>query len=109
MKVKPYYYFIRKIIWINCSLSLLFGALATGLVEYVRFPLLTAFSFFFATFGYAITILIFHFFGERTKYLYFNLGISLIRLYLIGFIFNIILLMVFYLIANILWMLKSYM
>lgn len=109
MKFKLYLYFIKNNIWINFGVSLLFGVLAADLFTHMEIPLLGAFSYFFGSWGYAITIFIFHSFGKKTKYLYLNMGISLRNLYLYGFLFNLILTLGIYLIGNVLWSLKSYM
>lgn len=101
MSAKPYLYFIKNVIWINFGLSCFFALLTTDLVSDSRHPLLTAFSFCFITCGYALTIMIFHFFSKRTRYLYFNLGVSLLRLYLFGFIFNLLIIFALNLAAHI--------
>lgn len=109
MKFKLYLYFIKKIFAVNFSLSLLFAILSADLFTYMDIPLLGAFSYYFGSLGYVISVFIFHFFAKKTKYLYFNMGISLQSLYIWGFLFNLILTFCIYLIGNAVWGLKSYM
>ena len=85
-----YFYYFKNIFWINLFGSILFAALVP-----VRIPLFdnlffSAFSFFFLTSGYAFSVCLYNYFGKRTKYIYFNMGLSFVRMYVFGFVLNLL-------------------
>lgn len=88
--------------------SVLFSGLAGDLTLYKNIPFLGTFSLSFTTFGYIITIMIFFIFLKEKKYLYLNMGVSLLHLYIFGFLFNLIFILSLFTIFEILWMLKNY-
>jgi len=102
MRFNLYIYFIKSIFWINLAVSGLFAIFAPVQPSLFGSSFLSGFALFFTTFGYAMTLLFFHYFGKRTKYMYFNLGISLFRLYLVGFLFNLLFVFVLYAIVRML-------
>lgn len=85
-----YLHYFQHVVGINGAFSLLFGVLAAGVLPPTDFPMLKSFSFFFITFGYALAIVIFRFFSQKTRFMYYNAGISLMHLYAFGFIMNVL-------------------
>jgi len=89
---KIYRYYLKSVFWTNLFVS---GAYAVvmvpgGNVWGIPVPSLGGFSLFFTTFGYLVTVFMHYSFSRKTKYMYFNKGISRLRLYLFGFLFNLL-------------------
>lgn len=83
--MRLYIYYLKNIFGVNFALSILFAAFVPELVSYSKIPFFSAFSLIFTTVGYIVSIFAFDYFGKKTKYMYFNLGISLFRVYIYGF------------------------
>lgn len=103
MRDPLYVYFIKNTFWINLALSGLFAVLGTAQSDDFGTAFLTAFSLLFPTLGYAITLLALHSFHRKTKYMYHNMGISLFRLYLAGFLFNLLFVAALNIIITLIW------
>ncbi|TDS17368.1 hypothetical protein B0I21_101233 [Sphingobacterium paludis] len=103
MRYKLYLYYFKSTLLVNLFISFLFSALVPLRPSYHPVPFFVSFSFFFITLGYGMTLLAFHYFGKRTRYLYFNRQISLVRLYGYGFIANIALVLLLHIILKMAW------
>ena len=103
MRDPLYFYFIKNTFWINLMLSGLFAVLGTAWSADFGTSFLAAFSLLFPTLGYAITLLALHSFNRKTKYMYYNRGISLFRLYLAGFLFNLLFVAALNIIVALIW------
>jgi len=100
---KIYRYYLKSVFWMNLFIS---GACAVVFtpgrdVWDIPVPSLSGFSVLFTTFGYVVTVFMHHSFSRKTKYMYFNKGISRLRLYLFGFLFNLLFVSVLHTIAAI--------
>ncbi|GHE23311.1 hypothetical protein GCM10017764_02790 [Sphingobacterium griseoflavum] len=102
MKYELYIYWLKKVFWINFFLSIIFAGFGTGQPFLPEMPFFGGVALSFTTFGYFMTVFASHHFGKRTKYMYFNRGVSLSRIYIFGFLFNFVFVYVVYFIARLL-------
>jgi len=102
--MRLYIYHLKNIFVVNFALSILFAAFFTELFSYSKTPFFLAFSLVFTTVGYIVSIVAFDYFGKKTNYMYYNLGISLSRVYMYGFFFNLLFVLGLYLVFEKLWM-----
>ncbi|WDF70409.1 hypothetical protein PQ465_08530 [Sphingobacterium oryzagri] len=98
MKMKLCIYFLKKIYAVNLALSALF--LAISQVSSQMTNIILSFSLFFATVGYSMSFFGYHFFYSKTRYMYFNNGLSLTQLYFYGLLLNMLVLLPLNLLIN---------
>lgn len=100
MKLRLYIHYMKEIFWINFAISGLFAFFSPIELTLFSQALLSNFLIFFASIGYGLTVMTFHYFNKSTLYIYFNKGISIIHLYIVGFIFNLLLMFVLFTMVN---------
>jgi|GEM_PF-1206965 len=89
---KLYWYFYLKVFWVNLVLSAVIAVYAVTVLE---IPFLTGFPLLFLTVGYGMAMLGVRFMGRKTRYLYYNKGITSVLLYGVGFVINASLTLIF--------------
>lgn len=102
MRYRLYIYYLKNIMIVNLVISGLFAAFAPVQILFFKNPYLSTFSFLFTTIGYASTALVFDYFGKKTKYMYFNMGVSFSHIYVFGFLFNLLFVFTLYIIIEML-------
>ncbi|SUJ30542.1 Uncharacterised protein [Sphingobacterium spiritivorum] len=102
MRYRLYIYYLKNILFVNFAISGLFAVFTPTEILFFKNPYLSSFSFLFTTIGYASTALVFHYFGKKTKYMYFNAGISFFRIYMFGFLSNLLFVFILYVIVEML-------